>query len=96
MITPSCTCYSTRAHTHTHTHTSIRADSGFRHVKPTEYEPRLFHFHGIKKKINVKQVPLSRKSLDSTDVFILDLGLTIYQVNIVTEFIPINGTVSLL
>jgi len=57
------------------------ADSGFRHVKPTEYEPRLFHFHGLKKKIAVKQVPLSRKSLDSSDVFLLDLGLTLYQWN---------------
>ena len=58
----------------------IRADTGFRRVKPTEYEPRLFHFHGIRKKISVKQVPLSKKSLDSSDVFILDLGLTLYQV----------------
>ena len=58
----------------------FRADSGFRHVTPTEYKPRLFHFHGVRKKIEVKQVPLSRKSLDSSDVFILDLGLTLYQV----------------
>ena len=25
-----------------------RADSGFRHVKPTEYKPHLLHFHGDK------------------------------------------------
>ena len=25
-----------------------RADSGFKHVKPTEYKPRLLHFHGDK------------------------------------------------
>lgn len=51
-------------------------------MKPTEYEPRLLHFHGVKKKISVKEVPFSKKSLDSSDVFILDLGLTIYQVSI--------------
>ena len=27
---------------------SYRADSGFYHVKPEEYKPRLFHFHGVK------------------------------------------------
>ena len=59
---------------------SCRADTGFRHVEPTKYTPRLLHFHGVKRKIAVKEVPLSRKSLDSSDVFILDLGLTIYQV----------------
>jgi hypothetical protein len=24
----------------------LSADTGFRHVKPTEYKPRLLHFHG--------------------------------------------------
>lgn len=57
------------------------ADTGFRHVKPTEYQPRLMHFHGDKKRVTVMEVPLSRKSLDSSDVFILDLGLEIYQWN---------------
>ncbi len=32
------------------------ADSGFRHVAPEEYEPRLFHFSGTRKSIVVKQV----------------------------------------
>jgi gelsolin len=57
------------------------ADTGFRHVKPTEYEPRLLHFSGTKKNVEIKEVPLSRKSLDSSDVFILDLGLEVYQWN---------------
>jgi gelsolin len=57
------------------------ANSGFRHVKPTEYQPRLLHFKGSKKNIEIKQVPLYRESLDSGDVFILDLGLEIYQWN---------------
>jgi len=55
------------------------AETGFRQVKPTEYKPRLMHFHGDKTKVQVKQVPLRRASLTSDDVFILDLGLTAYQ-----------------
>lgn len=68
-------------------------------MKPTEYQPRLFHFHGDKvraeqsslvryirqlmsyqKKVQIKERPLSKKSLNSSDVFILDLGLEIFQV----------------
>ncbi|XP_046562170.1 gelsolin-like protein 2 isoform X1 [Haliotis rubra] len=57
------------------------ADSGFRTVKPEAYKPRLFHFHGDRKHVEVKQIPRCRSRLDSTDVYILDLGLTIYQWN---------------
>ena len=57
------------------------ADTGFRHVKPTEYTPRLLHFHGDRKHVEIKERPLNKHSLDSSDVFILDLGLTIYQWN---------------
>ncbi|XP_065890487.1 gelsolin-like protein 2 [Dysidea avara] len=57
------------------------ADTGFRHVKPEEYQPRLLHISGVRKNISVKERPLSKHSLDSGDVFILDLGLTIYQWN---------------
>jgi len=52
--------------------------SGFNHVKPTEYVPRLLHLKG-KKNIRVTQVPLKAASLNEGDVFILDMGLTIYQ-----------------
>jgi hypothetical protein len=55
-------------------------DSGFKHVKPEEYKPRLLHLKG-KKKIRVTQVDLERGSLNSGDVFILDNGLTVYQWN---------------
>nr|KAG5705616.1 hypothetical protein BaRGS_034814 [Batillaria attramentaria] len=57
------------------------ADSGFRHVKPEEYTPRLLHFCGTRKNITVKEVPLSKNRIKSDDVFILDLGNTIYQWN---------------
>jgi gelsolin len=55
-------------------------DSGFRHVEPEKYQPRLLHFKG-KKKIRTTQVDLKRDSLNSSDVFILDLGLKIIQFN---------------
>eukprot|EP00916_Digyalum_oweni_P002067 GHVL01003862.1.p1 GENE.GHVL01003862.1~~GHVL01003862.1.p1 ORF type:complete len:368 (+),score=31.17 GHVL01003862.1:407-1510(+) len=57
------------------------ADTGFRHVKPEEYTARLLHFCGTRRNIEVKEVPLCKDRLKSDDVFILDLGLTIYQWN---------------
>jgi len=47
-------------------------------VKPEEYKPRLLQIKG-KKKIHVTEVPLSRDSLNSGDVFILDLGTIIFS-----------------
>lgn len=35
----------------------------------------------MQKNITVREVPLNKHSLDSSDVFILDLGLEIYQWN---------------
>jgi len=55
-------------------------DSGFKHVKPEEYQPRLLHIKG-KKKVRVTQVDLERNSLNSGDVFILDAGLKVFQWN---------------
>jgi len=55
-------------------------ESGFHHAEPDKYEPRLLHFKG-KLKIRTTQVDLKRESLNSTDVFVLDLGLKIYQFN---------------
>lgn len=56
-------------------------DSGFRQVKPEEYKPRLLHFVGVRRNIEVKEVKLTRRALNSGDVFILDLGRTAYQWN---------------
>jgi gelsolin len=53
-------------------------ESGFNHVKPVEYKPRLLHLKG-KKYIRIAQVPLARSSLNGGDVFVLDNGLKIYQ-----------------
>ncbi|EAS66832.1 hypothetical protein DDB_G0289327 [Dictyostelium discoideum AX4] len=55
-------------------------ESGFNHVKPTEYKPRLLHISGDKN-AKVAEVPLATSSLNSGDCFLLDAGLTIYQFN---------------
>ncbi|RTG89131.1 gelsolin [Schistosoma bovis] len=57
-------------------------DSGFRRTTPNEYQPRLLHFHQAGRgRFQVQEVDLSINSLDSTDVFILDLGSKLYQWN---------------
>jgi len=55
-------------------------DSGFKHVKPDDYKPKLMHLKG-KKTVRVTQVPLKSDSLNEGDVFILDGGLKIWQWN---------------
>ena len=63
-----------------HSLTHSRAESGFRHVGPQHYQPRLLHFHGTKQSIEIRERPLNKHCLDSTDVFILDLGNKAFQV----------------
>jgi len=58
------------------------AESGFRHVKPTEYKPRLYQFVGTTYANTViKEVGLYKQSLNKEDVFVLDNGLEILQIN---------------
>jgi len=54
-------------------------DSGFHHVKPEEYKPRLLHIKGRGKHVAVTEVALSHTSLNSGDAFVLDGGLQIYS-----------------
>jgi len=56
-------------------------DTGFRRVGPKAYKSRLFQVVGEKKQIAINQVPMKRGNLNSEDVFILDMGLRIYQFN---------------
>jgi gelsolin len=56
-------------------------ETGFTHVKPTEYQPRLMHITGHKKHVQVYQVPIRPESLNDTDCFVLDAGLKIFQFN---------------
>jgi len=57
------------------------AETGFRHVKPEEYEPRLLHFHGKGRKVQVYEKTPIKANINSGDVFILDMGLELYQYN---------------
>jgi len=52
--------------------------SGFRQVKPDEYVPRLFQVRQSAKGVRASEVPVTVKSLNDGDVFILDNGLKIY------------------
>jgi gelsolin len=55
-------------------------DSGFRHVGPAEYKPRLLQLKG-KRHVRLRQVPLDPKSVNSGDVFVLDRGMLLIQFN---------------
>lgn len=56
-------------------------ESGFNHVKPTEYKPRLLHITGYKQKVQVYEVALKVESLNDSDCFVLDNGLSLFQFN---------------
>jgi len=53
-------------------------DSGFNHVKPESYTPRLLWVKG-RKKVRTVEVDIALKNLNSGDVFILDAGLLLLQ-----------------
>lgn len=55
-------------------------DSGFVKVERDVYRPRLLMLKG-KRTVRVTEVPLSNQSLNTGDVFILDLGLQLYIYN---------------
>jgi len=55
-------------------------DSGFNKVKPKDYHPRLLQVKG-RKRVRLVEVALDAKSVNSGDVFILDLGLLLLQFN---------------
>jgi len=55
-------------------------ESGFKHVEAAEHRNRLLHLKG-KRNVVVREVPLSIESLNAGDVFVLDAGHDIYQMN---------------
>lgn len=58
------------------------ADSGFRTVGPKEYKPRLLKFNDEgRNKVKMTQVAYVKESITPDNVYIIDNGLTIYQVN---------------
>jgi len=57
-------------------------DSGFRHVEPEKYTPRLMWIKDAgHNNLVVREVPISYKSLNSGDVFLYDGGAQLYQWN---------------
>nr|CUU97371.1 hypothetical transcript [Hymenolepis microstoma] len=56
-------------------------DSGFRQVKPEEYKPRLLHFCRQNRVTYLREVFFSKQSVNSDDVYILDLGTRAIQFN---------------
>jgi len=58
-------------------------ESGFNHVNPESYVPRLMHIRQTLKKRHVRlaQVELKREELNEGDVFVVDAGLKLYQFN---------------
>jgi len=53
-------------------------ETGFKHVEPEKYQPRLLHIKGKLNKTIVRQVPATTDSLNMGDVFMLDIGLKLY------------------
>jgi len=51
-------------------------ETGFKHVEPEKYKPRLLHLKGTKR-VRVTDVPLQISSINAGDVFIYDAGLKI-------------------
>jgi len=56
-------------------------ESGFHHVTPENYKPKLLHINGTMKATTIQEVELDKSSLNSEDVFILDNGLEVFQWN---------------
>ncbi|CAG8467457.1 1177_t:CDS:10 [Scutellospora calospora] len=56
-------------------------DSGFKHNAVHEYRHRLLKVKLIGRTIVIREVPKDYKSLNSGDVFVLDVGTTLYQLN---------------
>lgn len=55
-------------------------ETGFNHVKPTEYVARLLHCKG-KTTQRVCMVPMELNSLNDGDCFLLDAGMNLFQFN---------------
>lgn len=53
-------------------------ETGFRHVKPESYKPRLLHIKGTKKNVTAMEVPMNHTSLNEGDAFLLDHGMKVY------------------
>lgn len=57
------------------------ADTGFRRVLPEEYKPRLFQIKCVDRNVVSNEIACSASSITEDDVFIFDIGLSMYQYN---------------
>jgi len=57
------------------------ADTGFNRVMPDQYKPRLLQFTREGRKVKCVEKAMKRSNMTDGDVFIVDLGLEIYQWN---------------
>lgn len=61
------------------------ADTGFRRVGPKEYKPRLLQFNdegaGRRSNVVVTEVPYCKESITPDNVYVLDTGLKVWQIN---------------
>ncbi|KAL8581964.1 hypothetical protein ACOMHN_027946 [Nucella lapillus] len=55
------------------------ANSGFKHVEPKAYKPRLFKVTSKGKCVGAKQVKVRRDQITSDDCFVLDAGIVFYH-----------------
>ncbi|CAG8479422.1 5793_t:CDS:10 [Ambispora gerdemannii] len=55
--------------------------SGFKHTEPKTYRPRLLKLKQVGRTVVIREVPKDYRSLNSGDVFVLDTGITLYQLN---------------
>eukprot|EP00466_Bigelowiella_natans_P017454 jgi/Bigna1/39589/e_gw1.33.24.1 len=56
-------------------------ETGFNHVEEKKVKPRLYRIKGLRGHISLKEVPMTKSSLNDGDVFILDKGDSIVQWN---------------
>ena len=47
--------------------------------KTEKYQPRLFHIRSIGSNVKSKQVPINKSSINSSDVYLFDLGLILFN-----------------
>lgn len=57
------------------------AETGFRHVEPVEYKPRLLHFAKEKRHVCVREIQMVKDNVKSSDVYIIDSGTNIIHWN---------------
>jgi len=56
-------------------------DSGFHHVTPEEYKPRLLQIRPVGHHVVASQVAFAASSMNEDDCYIVDMGLKVYQVS---------------